>query len=63
MGTIKVAFLICVEEQVQKESIKIFRIEQTGKYDKATSILMAMMELKYVHFVMVLGKKVIRNLK
>jgi hypothetical protein len=58
------AFAICAVEQVEKESIKVIRIEQTAKCARATSMLMAMMVLRYVPFVMVVGKRVIKcNLK
>jgi hypothetical protein len=55
----KMAIVISVVVQVQKESTKVFRTKLTAKCAKATNMLKVMMELKYVLFVMVLEKKVI----
>jgi len=60
--TMKMAFVISAVVQVQKESTKVFRTEQTAKCAKATSMLRGMMVLKYVQFVMVRGKKVINHI-
>ena len=51
-------FVISVVVLVQKELIKVIRIEQTAKCAKATNMLKAIMELRYVQFVMGLGEKV-----